>query len=87
MIKVNNKTDFQITSNVSSTSFGVHDIDARILEYILNQREQRLKRHRKPVECENQSEIDHAYKELIKSIKEDVSSQNSVKKNKHFLRI
>lgn len=66
-------------SNVNSTTFGLHDLDQRILNYILDQRTKRLERFSKErANSEDQTEITSAYRELVNSIKEDVTIQNAV---------
>ncbi len=78
VVEVFDKSDFKIIGNVSSTNFGLQDLDARILEYILNQRHQWLKRHRIPADTEEATELANAYRDLIPTIKSDCTSQAGV---------
>ena len=78
VIEICDKTDFKIIANVSSTSLGLQDLDMRILDYILNQRNQWLKRHRIPIDTDESAEVANAYRDLIATIKSDSTSQAGV---------
>ena len=82
VVQINEKNDFRVTSNVSSTTFGVHDLDERIVQYIIEQRTQRMKRIFRREErerlVEDSIEITNAYKELMGNIKEDIACKNAV---------
>ena len=91
VIDIKDNSDFRVISNVSSTTFGLHDLDERIVDYILKEKASRRKRFGKSVreydtdESSDESDDDdedietvNAYSELISHIKEDVAANGAV---------
>jgi molecular chaperone DnaK (HSP70) len=81
VIRVKDSKDFHVVSNVGDTNFGMHDLDERIVEYIINEKSKRRKRFKKTA---MQSESDHdletvnAYANLVKYIKQHVEQNGAV---------
>ncbi len=86
VIRIKDSKDFHVISNVGDTSFGLHDLDERIVEYIINEKSKRKKRYRKAgVNLNNlDNESDHdletvnAYANLIRNIKINVEEVGAV---------
>jgi molecular chaperone DnaK (HSP70) len=80
VVQISQKTNLHVISNVSSTSFGSHDFDERIVQYILAQRTQRIKRLPKSVPKPrfDEFEVARAYRDLMANIKTEISIENAV---------
>ncbi len=72
VIQVKDAKDFQVISNVGDASFGVDDVDQRIVEYIVREKEARDKDIDKN-EISLTAEIFHSYSHLIKNIKSNIT--------------
>lgn len=72
MIKIKDSKDFQVISNVGDTSFGVHDIDERIVEYIIKEKANRDSKIGQKSNEPHNVETVNAYSSLVKNIKEHV---------------
>jgi len=86
VIRIKDSKDFHVISNVGDTSFGLHDLDERIVEYIINEKSKRKKRYRKAgvnlYNLDNESDHDletvNAYANLIRNIKINVEEVGAV---------
>lgn len=82
VIRIKDSKDFHVISNVGDTSFGLHDLDERIVEYIINEKSKRKKRFKRNSEMESWSDHDletvNAYANLIKNIKYNVEDVGAV---------
>ena len=82
VIRIKDSKDFHVVSNVGDTSFGLHDLDERIVEYIINEKSKRKKRFKRNSEIESESDHDletvNAYANLIRNIKLDVEEVGAV---------
>ncbi|RNA16324.1 heat shock [Brachionus plicatilis] len=78
VIKIHEGKDFQVVSNVGDTNFGVHDIDQRIVEYIIKERTAHHLSIGKEDLNATSVETVNAYNHLIKSIKESVVESDAV---------
>lgn len=78
IIRIHEGKDFQVVSNVGDSSFGIHDIDQRIVGYIIKERADRHIRMNKEEKLVTNLETVNAYNHLIKSIKETVVENDAV---------
>ena len=82
VIRIKDSKDFHVISNVGDTSFGLHDLDERIVEYIINEKSKRRKRFSRTNNLESESDHDletvNAYANLIKNIKLNIEEVGAV---------
>jgi molecular chaperone DnaK (HSP70) len=78
VIKIVDSKDFQVLSNVGDTSFGLHDIDERIVEYIIKNKYEREKKTGRRFSDPHNVETVNAYASIIRGIKENVVENGSV---------
>lgn len=78
VIKIHEGKDFQVVSNVGDASFGVHDIDQRIVGHIVKERMAHHVKIGKEDLSSTSVETVNAYNHLIKSIKESVVQSEAV---------
>lgn len=78
VIRIKDSKDFQVMSNVGDTSFGLHDIDERIVEHIINNKSAREKKTGKKLSDAHSVETVNAYASLVKNIKENIVENGGV---------
>jgi molecular chaperone DnaK (HSP70) len=79
VIRIKDSKDFQVISNVGDSSFGVHDIDERIVEHIINEKaSRRSKNASSRSDSPHNVETVNAYSSLVKSIKQHVAENGVV---------
>lgn len=78
IIKIHEGKDFQVVSNVGDSSFGFHDIDQRIVGYIIKERAAQHIPMNKEEQIITNVETVNAYNHLLKSIKEIVVEKDAV---------
>lgn len=86
VIKIKDSKDFQVISNVGDGSFGLHDVDERIVEHIIKEKA-RLKNSTKSGKSKKKSsrrdstfnvETVNAYSGLVKGIKQQLAENGVV---------
>ncbi len=80
MIRIKDSKDFHVVSNVGDTSFGLHDLDERIVEYIIEEKAKRKKRFRGPPGSDSDHDLEtvNAYANLVRNIKLNVEEVGAV---------
>ena len=78
VIKIKESKDFQVVANVGDTSYGLHDIDQRIVEYIIKEKTAQHIRKGDRISRPNDVETVNAYTDLIKNIKENIVENGAV---------
>ena len=80
VIKIKDSKDFHVVSNVGDTNFGMHDLDERIVEYIINEKSKRRKRFKKNIDTDSDHDLEtvNAYTNLVKNIKLNVEQTGAV---------
>jgi molecular chaperone DnaK (HSP70) len=72
LIRIKQGNEFQVISNVGDASFGLRDIDDRILEYLLDERDKRTLDEAYGREC-----LPDDYVELVKLIKKRLAAKGA----------
>lgn len=84
VIRIKDSKDFHAISNVGDTSFGIHDVDERILAYIINEKSIRKRQSKKKrislLESGSAYDLEtvNAYANLIKNIKQNIIENGAV---------
>ena len=80
VIRIKDSKDFNVISNVGDTSFGLHDIDERIVEYIINEKSIAEKKVNKHTRNESPHDVEtvNAYCSLVKHIKQNIIDEGAV---------
>ena len=84
VIRCKDSKDFHAISNVGDTSFGIHDVDERILAHIINEKSRRSRVKRKNISLLDSGgsaydlETVNAYANLIKNIKQNICENGAV---------
>lgn len=80
VIRIKDSKDFNVVSNVGDTSFGLHDIDERIVEYIITEKAEIEKKSGKKLKDTSAHDVEtvNAYASLVKHIKQHVSEHGVV---------
>jgi len=80
VIRIKDSKDFNVISNVGDTSFGLHDIDERIVEHIINEKSVAEKKVNKTLRSDSPHDVEtvNAYSSLVKHIKQTIAEEGAV---------